>query len=215
MQLALALAPNELAIAMAVEEVREESALVLRAAGEWLASNTSASVFIVLPASTLQRIKLRDVLQWSEILLDPTGSGQSEMEDKEPQVDVFPVVGVPHPLSPGEQKLARCLLADAELASLFAFNQRITGQHGNAYTVDLIWHGGRLIVEVDSLKLHGNKFAFANDRHRDYELLASDYRVLRITDDEAASDTQSAVAKIRQLVRLIKESAKLKEGVLS
>jgi very-short-patch-repair endonuclease len=214
-QLALALGPNELAIAIAVDEATEESSIVLRAAAEWLTSNTAASVVILCPASAAQGIKLQEVPPWGEMLLEPHDSEHRATEDKKPEIDVFPVVGVPHPLSPGEQRLAQCLLADAELAPLFAFNQRITGRHGNAYTVDLVWNNGRLIVEVDSFQVHGNRFAFARDRHRDYELMASDYRVLRITDDEAANDTQSAVAKIRQLVRLLKESAKLKQGVLS
>jgi very-short-patch-repair endonuclease len=214
-QLALTLAPNDLAIAIAVNKVREESVLTLRAAGEWLASNTLASVFILLPASDLPGIKLREGLRWSDVLVDPTESVHSAPEDRKPWVDVFPVVGAPHPLSPGEQKLAECILADPELAPLFAFNQRITGTHGNSYTVDLVCPIARLIVEVDSYQLHNNRFAFANDRHRDYELLASNYRVLRVTHDEAANDTPSALAKIRQLVRLTQQSSKPKEGVLS
>lgn len=215
MQLALTLAPSDLAIAIAVDEVSEESPLILRSAGEWLTSNTLASVFIVVPATALKETNFREVLPYSDILVDSRLDEPPMTEEKRPRVDVLPVVGAPHPLSPGEQKLARCLLDDAELAPLFAFNQRIIGRHGNAYTVDLVWPGGRLIVEVDSYQLHNNRFVFANDRHRDYELMVSDYRVLRITDEEAAKDTASAVAKIRQLVRLIRESQKLKEGVLS
>lgn len=215
MQLALTLAPSELAIVLAVDEAIDRSAVILRAAGEWLASNTAASVLILLPASAVQGTKLREVLQWDEIFVGSTNCGHSPTESRKPRIDLFPVIGAPHPLSPGEQRLSHRLLADAELAPLFAFNQRITGKHGNVYTVDLVWHSGRLIVEVDSFQLHGNRFAFAKDRHRDYELLASDYRVLRITHDEASNDTQSAVEKIRQLVRLIKESEERKQGVHS
>jgi very-short-patch-repair endonuclease len=215
MQLALTLAPSDLAIAIAVDEVRQETPLILRSAGEWLTSNTLASVFIIVPAKALQENNFREVLQCSDILVDSRLDEPPATEGKRPRVDVLPVIGAPHPLSPGEQKLARCLLDDAELAPLFAFNQRIIGRHGNAYTVDLVWPGGRLIVEVDSYQLHNNRFMFANDRHRDYELMASDYRVLRITHEEAANDTASAVAKIRQLVRLVRELQKSKEGVLS
>ena len=215
MQLALALAPSDLAIAMVVDEVRQESPLILRSAGEWLASNTSASVFILVPDAALRESNFRELLPCRDILVDSRLDGPPAAEEKRPRVDVVPVIGAPHPLSPGEQKLARGLLDDAELAPLFAFNQRIIGRHGNAYTVDLVWPGGRLIVEVDSYPLHNNRFMFANDRHRDYELMASDYRVLRITHEEAANDTASAVAKIRQLVGLVRESQKPKEGVLS
>jgi very-short-patch-repair endonuclease len=215
MQLALTLAPSDLAIAIAVDEVRKESPLVLRSAGEWLTSNTLSSVFIIVPVAALRESNLREMLPCRNILVDSRLDEPLATEEKRPRVDVLPVIGAPHPLSPGEQKLAQCLLNDAELAPLFAFNQRIIGRHGNAYTVDLVWPGGRLIVEVDSYPLHNNRFMFANDRHRDYELMASDYRVLRITDDEAANDTTSAVAKIRQLVMRVRESQKSKEGVLS
>ena len=215
MQLALTLAPSDLAIAIAVDEVTQESPLILRSAGEWLTSNTSASLFMVVPVTALREGSFREVLPCSDLLIDSRLDEPPATEEKRPRVDVLPIIGAPHPLSPGEQKLARCLQEDSEMAPLFAFNQRIIGRHGNAYTVDLVWPGGRLIVEVDSYALHNNRFVFANDRHRDYELMASDYRVLRITDDEAANDTASAVAKIRQLVRLVRESQKTKEEVLS
>lgn len=215
MQLALTLAPSHLAIAIAVDEVRQESPLILRFAGEWLTANTLASVFIIVPATAWRDSNLRELLPCSDILVDSRLDEPPATEEKRPRVDVLPVIGAPHPLSPGEQKLARCLLDDAELAPLFAYNQRIIGRHGNAYTVDLVWTGGRLVVEVDSYSLHNNRFMFAHDRHRDYELMASDYRVLRITDEEAANDTASAVAKIRQLVRLLRETQTSKERVLS
>jgi very-short-patch-repair endonuclease len=211
-QLSLTLAASDLAIVMAVDEVNDASAQILRAAGEWLTSNTASSVTILLRGSTTQS-KLRQVFKWDERFLGVADFGHFPTEDTEPRIDLCPVIGAPHPLSPGEQRLAQQLLADAELGPLFAFNQRITGRHGNAYIVDLVWPDGKFIVEVDSFHLHGNRFAFANDRHRDYELLASDYRVLRITHDEAAHDTPSAVGKIRQVVKLIRESANSKQGV--
>ena len=189
-------------------------ATILRAAAEWLAASTSAPVMVLLPASALDRSGLRELLPCVEFFDSSSLAGHAEAvrlsgqssEDGKPSIDLFPVTGTPHPLSPGEQRLAERVRADAELAPLFAFNQRVTGRHGNQYIVDLVWDRGRLIVEVDSFQVHGNRFAFAQDRHRDYELMAANYRVLRITNDEAASDTASAVEKIRQLVRLERSS---------
>lgn len=196
------------------------AATILRAAGEWLAANTSAPVTVLLPAPLVDQSGLRELIPCVDFFDTAKHAGHAEgkqtggedAEDAKPAIDLFPVTGAPHPLSRGEQKLAERLRADAELAPLFAFNQRIIGRHGNQYIVDLVWSSGRLIVEVDSFQVHGNRFAFAQDRHRDYELMAADYRVLRITHDEAAMDTQSAVEKIRQLVRLV-QSAPIKQGV--
>jgi very-short-patch-repair endonuclease len=191
-------------------------AIILRAVAEWLAANTSAPVTLLLPAEVVDQIGLRELLPLVDFFDTAAQVSHAEGEpagDGKPRVDLFPVTGTPHPLSPGEQKLAKRLRADAELAPLFAFNQRITGRHGNQYIVDLVWPGGGLIVEVDSFQVHGNRFAFAQDRHRDYELMAANYRVLRITHDEAAMDTQSAVEKIRQLVRLVQSSAEKQGGL--
>ncbi|MDX1978792.1 MAG: DUF559 domain-containing protein [Bryobacteraceae bacterium] len=87
---------------------------------------------------------------------------------------------------------------------MFAFNDALEGCHGNTYRVDLLWRQGGLVVEIDSYQTHGNRHSFGADRHRDYEMLATGCRVLRITNDEALSDTASAVEKIRRIVRVIK-----------
>ena len=229
-QLVLTLARESLVIIMTVEGMSPKpgaldsrvgldphhAATTLRSAGEWLATNTSAPVVLLLPALVADQSGLRKILPCMEFF--DTAAQASHAPDEQPllrdgedgengevgkpAIDLFPVTGTPHPLSRGEQKLAHRLRSDPELAPLFAFNQRITGGHGNQYIVDLVWPSGRLIVEVDSFQVHGNRFAFAQDRHRDYELMAANYRVLRITHDEAAMDTESAVEKIRQLVRL-------------
>ncbi|MGH9830342.1 MAG: endonuclease domain-containing protein, partial [Blastocatellia bacterium] len=170
-------------------------------------------VLVLLPPQS----GLDDILRRNFSLIDLFGCASSIAraadsaspgKTRYPTADLFPILGAPHPLSPGERKLAERLLADPELAPLFAFNRRIAGRHGNDYIVDLVWQEGGLVVEVDSFQAHGSRFAFAQDRHRDYELMAANYRVLRITHDEAARDTDSAVEKIRMLVRLIRRSYK-------
>jgi hypothetical protein len=105
----------------------------------------------------------------------------------------------PHPGSVAEQRLAAALAADPELAPLFVFNQFIETARGSRPRVDLVWNEGRLVVEIDGYALHGNRLAFAQDRHRDFELALSGYVVLRLTNDEIAEDMAKAVHKIREI----------------
>jgi very-short-patch-repair endonuclease len=49
------------------------------------------------------------------------------------------------------------------------------------YTVDFLWPGARLIVEVDGWGTHGSQVAFEEDRARDVWLTAQGYGVLRFT----------------------------------
>lgn len=115
---------------------------------------------------------------------------------------IAPWRGSPHPLSEIEQRLAKALSTDTELAPLFGFNQFIETVRGSRPKVDLIWAEGRLVVELDGYSSHGNRNAFVYDRHRDYELALSGYTVLRLANDEVAQDTERAIEKIRDLVRL-------------
>ncbi|HKV42867.1 MAG TPA: DUF559 domain-containing protein [Blastocatellia bacterium] len=192
-------------------------AMILRSAAEWLAENARSPVLVCVPSIAVRTARLAELVPIADFFDCGTAASAAQdtprldvnpgTEAEQPRVDIFPVTGAPHPLSPGERKLAARLRTDLELAPLFAFNRRIKGRHGNEYIVDLVWPSGKLIVEVDSFPVHGNRYAFRQDRHRDYELMAANYRILRITDDEAAGDTESAVEKIRQLVRLVGESS--------
>jgi very-short-patch-repair endonuclease len=113
----------------------------------------------------------------------------------------WPINGVPYPFSPGKQALAGRLAWDPELAGLFEFNQKVTTVHASQYLVDLLWPAGKIIVEVDGYKYHGNRAAFSQDRYRDYELVISGYTVLRLPHDEVVGDVMLAVEKIRDIVR--------------
>jgi very-short-patch-repair endonuclease len=115
---------------------------------------------------------------------------------------IAPWRGQPHPLSDTEQRLAKALGADAELAPLFGFNQFVDTVRGSRPKVDLVWTAGRLVVELDGYGSHGNRAAFVYDRHRDYELTLSGYTVLRLANEEIAQDIERAIEKIRDLVRL-------------
>ncbi|MFS8038909.1 endonuclease domain-containing protein [Xanthobacter sp. AM11] len=115
---------------------------------------------------------------------------------------LWPVAGQPHPLSPAEQRLARLLAGDEALNALFTFNVPVRTRAGSTYLVDLLWAEGRLVIEVDGYGPHSSRTAFARDRHRDYELSASRYRVLRLTHDEIMRRDTPALSKIHTLVAL-------------
>jgi len=119
---------------------------------------------------------------------------------------IAPWRGLPHPFSDIEKRLAKALAADSELGSLFGFNQSVQTVRGGRAKVDLLWSEGCLVVEVDGYESHGNRRAFAQDRHRDYELILSGYTVLRLANDEIAQDCEKALQKIRDLVRLRRQT---------
>ncbi len=118
---------------------------------------------------------------------------------------VPPILGRPHPASPGEQLLALWLARDAELAPLFEFNQRVDTTSGTSFIVDLLWRAGKLTVEVDGYGWHSSPHAFAADRHRDYCLLCDGYRTLRLPHDEVMDDPALQCEKIRDVVRAIRK----------
>src|SRR5262249_11667757 len=130
-------------------------------------------------------------------VVEPHATG---VEDNEAWI--APWRGLPHPLSEIEQRLAKVLGTDAELAPLFVFNQFVETVRGSRPKVDLVWTEGRLVVELDGYGSHGNRAAFMYDRHRDYELTLSGYTVVRLANDEIAQDIQRALEKIRDVVRL-------------
>ncbi|MGP9811813.1 endonuclease domain-containing protein [Rhodopseudomonas sp. NSM] len=108
--------------------------------------------------------------------------------------------GRAHHASLVEQRVEAALRHDCELAPLFACNQTVAiDGYGNP-RVDLLWREGRVVVELDGPEHQGDP-NFANDRHRDYELLMAGYLVLRITNHQVTTDLQAAVEKIRAVVR--------------
>jgi very-short-patch-repair endonuclease len=106
-----------------------------------------------------------------------------------------------HHASAIEQRVEAALRRDPELAPLFSCNETVAIHgYGTPPRVDLLWRDGRVVVELDGPE-HQDYPKFANDRHRDYELLVAGYIVLRITNDQIATDLQAAIEKIRAVVR--------------
>jgi very-short-patch-repair endonuclease len=208
-QLALALDPQGVLLVLACTDADppEERVLALAKAAEWLAREARARVALLVPLPLLDRAVLEPLLYRAVRLVDDRAPLRGEEPATEPtEVRVFPVLGRPHPLSPGEQRLAALLAQDGELGGLFTCNQRVRTVRGTEPLVDLHWAAGRLVVEIDGYRGHSEPWAFRADRQRDYELLASGYRVLRVTHDEVMADAELALEKIRDVVRLCRPS---------
>lgn len=63
--------------------------------------------------------------------------------------------------------------------------------------VDLLWPEQRFVVEADSRRHHAIEVAFERDHKRTRELVAADYRVLRVSWREAEREPDAVFAVIR------------------
>jgi very-short-patch-repair endonuclease len=179
---------------------------------EWIAQHSHGAVVALFSKLPPNVPPFDRILYGARFMIAGTNATPSAVapvtaasRDHEPWI--APWRGLPHPLSETEQRLARALGVDSELASLFSFNQFVDTLRGSRPKVDLLWMEGRLVVELDGYGVHGNRAAFMYDRHRDYELTLSGYTVLRLADDEIAQDIEKAVEKIRDLVSLCRKRA--------
>lgn len=193
---------------------------------EWLARECGLHFCILLPASmkTLEGLApvLYNVREWSpaalrEMIALPAGNGGGAMPpsvygvddgspaslmDEEP-VESERIVGKPHHNSPGEKRLAEYLVNDPRFKGLFGHNRSVTTRCGRTFLVDLLWPEGMMVVEIDGYRSHREIAEFTSDRDRDYRLMISGYRVLRLTHDEVMRDTDLALEKINDVVLFI------------
>jgi very-short-patch-repair endonuclease len=201
-QLALTIDPWNLLVVLGTGDAEPPPGrlLGLARAAEWLARETSARVLVVIPTALASSEELDsinfDAIAWPRREREPDGSRPEEEDFR-----VWPVLGRPHPYSPGEQLLARRLAEDESLSGKFSFNTRVRTRFHNEFLVDLVWAGGQVIVEVDGYQYHSNRQAFSADRRRDYELTVSGYLVLRLPHDEVMDDVVLALERIRDMVR--------------
>lgn len=209
-QLALAIDPAPLLIALLLRDDAPPAGALLGLArtAEWLASETRARVLVVVPESLSTSTEL-DSINFGAVAWSRKQEEAESQRRKRVEVTVSPIIGRPHPLSRGEQLLARRLTDDATLAGLFQFNIRVKTRHENQYLVDLVWTEGRVVVEVDGYEFHSDRHAFSLDRRRDYELTVSGYLVLRLPHDEVIEDVGLAVEKIRDVVNFRRSNAPL------
>lgn len=211
-QLARLLAPGGLVIAVEIDPALEPAlAAALAHALDWTARNLGGAVAALFPQAPARPEAFARIRQ-HRVCVDPaqrvplSGDGLPPADGGGPAGApplpwVLPWRGRPHPLSAIETRMARLIDADAELASLFHFNQPVETVRGSRPRVDLLWPEGRLVVELDGYADHGTRAAFGRDRHRDFELTLSGYTVLRLPNDEIAQDCWLALEKIRDLVR--------------
>jgi hypothetical protein len=180
----------------------EAEAFALVHALEWMTRNAHIAIAVLferLPEGKSVYDRIIYGAQW--IAFAETAPSSGFLRDSTTSTWLAPVQGMPHPLSATEQKLAKAIAQDAELAPLFGYNLFVETIRGSRPKVDLLWSAGRLVIELDGYPDHGNRLAFMYDRHRDYELALSGFTILRLANDEIAQDIGKAVEKIRDMVR--------------
>ncbi|MFW6170096.1 MAG: endonuclease domain-containing protein [Planctomycetota bacterium] len=200
-QLALAIAPDRLLFVLATADGDDVRLLGFARLAEWLARQTQCPVCAVVPFERRHAAPLSSI-SYSACEFNETEVNLTEPAFFEQKRRIWPLLGRPHPFSPGEQRLASHLSQHSTLGSLFQFNAWVTTRWESRYLVDLVWPTGKIVVEVDGYRTHSPRDVFLSDRQRDYELLASGYLVLRITHDEIMRDVHAAVEKIRTVVQL-------------
>jgi very-short-patch-repair endonuclease len=68
------------------------------------------------------------------------------------------------------------------------------------YEVDFVWREARLIVETDGWEAHGTRGAFERDRRRDAALVATGWRVVRITWRRLERESAEVARELQQLL---------------
>ena len=218
-QLALAIEPVRLVILIAVHdaEASKTSLRALAQGAEWLATNTLARVILVLPtalrtASELDHVTYTACLFGPSVKPEPiapaptttasTTGGKKGGGAVEAMVAVSPIVGRPHPKSAAEQLIYDRISSDPELAPLFSYNQPIRTRYKTNPVVDLLWEGGRLVVEIDGQE-HCHLLTFIQDRRRDFELFMSGYQIIRFTRFKVLESPDLVLNDIRDAVRYL------------
>jgi very-short-patch-repair endonuclease len=68
---------------------------------------------------------------------------------------------------------------------------------GKSIEVDFLWEAERFVVEADSRDFHATDVAFIRDRWRDRELMRVGYATLRVSHQEAESESAAVAETIR------------------
>jgi very-short-patch-repair endonuclease len=206
-QLALAIHGAGIVLLVDADAIGRDNAnpVVAVQALEWIAQKAHAAVVALFANLPPNRPPFERLLFGARQYHGAEAAVAPDTEDREPWI--APWHGRPHPGSEIEQRLYAYLKNDQELADMFEFNRIIETVRGSKPKVDLVWQDGKLVIEVDGYGSHGNRTAFLQDRHRDYELLISGYTVLRLTNDEIGEDLPKSIEKIRDLVHLRKATA--------
>ena len=73
---------------------------------------------------------------------------------------------------------------------------------GRFFSADCLWQRERLIVELDGNAVHGTRQAFESDRERDRLLMASGWRVMRITWRQLHGQAPAIASDLRRALNL-------------
>jgi very-short-patch-repair endonuclease len=71
---------------------------------------------------------------------------------------------------------------------------------GEEMQCDFVWHGQRLIVEVDGWETHRTRMAFHDDRRRDQLLRLAGWDVLRFTGRDVSRDADHVTGLVRTIL---------------
>ena len=66
------------------------------------------------------------------------------------------------------------------------------------YVADFHWPEHGLVVETDGWRAHGGPIAFVDDRIRDAELAIRDIVVIRVAEEQVASDLPATIDRLRR-----------------
>jgi very-short-patch-repair endonuclease len=204
-QLALAINRSGLSLIADVSAAIRHAEPTVRAL-EWIAQNSLSAVIALFPGLPSYVPPFDRILYGARQVISSKPASHRTSVNAE-TAWLAPWRGSPHPLSETEQRLARRLAADDELAPLFRFNCTVETVRGSRPKVDLVWEAGKLAVELDAFATHGSRLAFLYDRHRDYELALTGYIVLRLANEEIEQDIEKAIEKVRDLVSLCRRRA--------
>ncbi len=218
-QLSRALDPTRLIFALSVASAEATPARVraVAHAAEWLAYESQAKTLLLLPRAWQNHTEL-DHVAYQAVTFEPEAPTAVSVDGAAPvsvreaassaaeplHVVVGPIIG--RPRGEIETLLHDRLIADAELAALFEYNQLITVYGDKRYKADLIWRSGALVIEVDGNE-HRSEAAFSKDRDRDYRVLMSGYTTLRVTNGEVINNTDGVLTKIRSVVKRLQALA--------
>jgi len=223
-QLALALDPTRLLFVLSVESAQATPARIrgLAKAAAWLAHESQCKTLLLLPSGLADQGEL-DHVNYESCTLDqgesedvprsgtspPPAETSKNLTDagSPPQVLVGPIVGRPHPASEVELLIHKLIKADQELSPLFEFNQPLAVPNERHFIVDLVWHDGGLVIELDGPE-HRRHMTYVRDRDRDYQLLLTGYTTLRITNDEVYVNETLVLDKIRNVVAVRRKQQK-------
>ncbi len=175
---------------------------------EWLAHHGDLGVWLTgAPLTTVDRIAVTPLRLPAEVTdlvrglpAPPIPPAPRPDARTAPMATYPPVAGRPHPASVAERTLETALAA-CDWAAGRAWNQTHRPHPlVNPIRVDLLWRDERCVIEIDGPE-HRSALAYAADRQRDVRLQLDGYAVLRFTNAQVTTDTETVLHQIRRFLR--------------